>query len=127
MGRVNCGHARPTNANMKYVRRNGEWVDPDTGVPMEITNTGVCMPSIQSDIPAYFSVASGRWIDGNRARRDDLARTGCRPAEPIAKKDRYCTSKKWAERLGLEHNNAPDAGRPKHWGKDFSSKRIETT
>lgn len=110
---------------MKYVWKDGAWRDGD-GKEMEITNTGICMPTMRSDIPAYFSIVSNRWVDGASARREDLKQTGCRPAEPIPEKDRFCTSRKWAERLKLEHNNAPGAGRPKHWSKDFSSKRIDT-
>lgn len=80
------------------------------------------MPMIQSDLPGYMSVVSNKWVEGRRARRDDLARTGCRPCEP-EEGPKYCTTKKWAKRLGLEWNNDPGAGRPKHWDKDISSKR----
>ncbi len=110
---------------MKYTWKDGKWLDAD-GNEMEVTNTGVCMPQVRSDIPAYFSVVSGKMVDGARARRDDLARTGCVPKEPIAEKDRYCTNKKWAKKLGLEHNNAPGAGRPKH-RRHLPSERVETT
>lgn len=110
----------------KAIFRNGDWVDKETGEPLPNVSEGVCMPTMRSDIPGYYSVVSNKWVDGATARRDDLARTGSRPAEPIPKKDRYCTSKKWAEKLGLEYNNAPGAGRPKHWSKDWSSTRIDT-
>ena len=38
-------------------------------------------PRVFGDFPGYESPASGRWIEGRRARADDLARTGCRPYE----------------------------------------------
>jgi hypothetical protein len=36
---------------------------------------------IQPDLPGYESPIDGRWIEGRRARRDDLARSNCRPWE----------------------------------------------
>lgn len=36
---------------------------------------------VRGDTKGYLSVASGLWVDGARARRDDLKRTGCRPYE----------------------------------------------
>lgn len=36
---------------------------------------------VRGDISGYVSPASGKWIEGRRARRDDLARSGCRPWE----------------------------------------------
>lgn len=34
-----------------------------------------------SDFEGYESPASGKWISGKKARREDLARTHCRPYE----------------------------------------------
>jgi hypothetical protein len=36
---------------------------------------------IQADLPGYESPITGKWIEGRRARRDDLRRHGCRPYE----------------------------------------------
>lgn len=36
---------------------------------------------IQPDLPGYESPIDGRWIEGRRDRRNDLARSGCRPYE----------------------------------------------
>lgn len=38
-------------------------------------------PRVFSDYGGYESPASGKWIEGRRARIEDLARTGCRPYE----------------------------------------------
>lgn len=38
-------------------------------------------PRVFGDLPGYESPATGRWIDGRRARAEDLARSGCRPYE----------------------------------------------
>ena len=104
----------------KYTWHDGAWRDSE-GQPMELAGDDVCAPMVQSDTPAYFSVASGKMIDGRRARRDDLARTGCREVDP-SEGPKFCRTKKWAERLGMEWN--PDGGKPKHWAKDFSGERI---
>jgi hypothetical protein len=36
---------------------------------------------IQPDLPGYESPVTGEWIEGRRARREDLKRHGCRPWE----------------------------------------------
>ena len=36
---------------------------------------------IQPDLPGYESPIDGRWVEGRRARREDLKRSGCRPYE----------------------------------------------
>lgn len=36
---------------------------------------------IMPDLPAYVSPVTGKLVDGRRARREDLARTGSRPYE----------------------------------------------
>lgn len=38
-------------------------------------------PAVWDDLPAYESPIDGRVVDGRRQRRDDLARSGCRPYE----------------------------------------------
>ena len=79
---------------------------------------------IQSDYRAYYSHASGKMVEGRRARRDDLARTGCRPLE-TDEGPKYATTEKWGKKLGLEHN--PEGGRPKHWADWQTGKRIDDT
>jgi hypothetical protein len=37
--------------------------------------------TIQPDIPGYVSPVTGQWIEGRKARREDLRRTGSRPYE----------------------------------------------
>ena len=39
---------------------------------------------IFGDLPGYQSEATGLWVEGRRARREDLKRSGCRPWEGIA-------------------------------------------
>ena len=104
---------------MRYVWKDGAWRDPD-GNAMEVPDR-LAMPMIQSDIAGYQSMASGKWIDGRSDQREDLKRTGCRVLEPD-EGPKYCRTKKWAKRLGLEWN--PDA-RPKH-RQHLPKERIDT-
>lgn len=43
---------------------------------------------IQPDLPGYESPIDGRWVEGRRARREDLKRSGCRPYEGFAQEKR---------------------------------------
>lgn len=36
---------------------------------------------VRGDTKGYYSVVSDKWIDGARARREDLKASGCRPYE----------------------------------------------
>lgn len=38
-------------------------------------------PTIHADLPGYQSPIDGRWVEGKRARTEDLKRSGCRPWE----------------------------------------------
>ena len=68
-----------------YVFRDGRLV-PKHLVPREVgPKSDLPCPLIQRDLPAYYSVASQRWVDGRSDRREDLARTGCRPLDPSEK------------------------------------------
>lgn len=44
-------------------------------------------PTIKGPMQPYTSPIDGRWIEGERQRRDDLARSGCIPYDPEMKKD----------------------------------------
>lgn len=61
------------------------WVYRD-GVAVEITADAVLHAEpmgvlIVGDLPGYQSPVTGLWVEGRRARREDLARTQCRPWE----------------------------------------------
>lgn len=92
----------------KYVYRNGALVNKDTGEPLAIESKEICAPYITSDIPAYFSHASGKWVEGRSARREDMKRAGVRELDPSEFKPQY-RDKKRAERNKGEWN--PDANR----------------
>jgi hypothetical protein len=64
-------------------------------------------PTVQADLPGYTSPIDGRWIEGRRARAEDLKRNGCRPWEGME------AEKKEAERRANEidhtHERAVEA------------------
>lgn len=57
---------------------------------------------VRPDTPGYQSPVSGKWIDGARARRDDLARTNSRPYEGFEQE------KKHALKVRAEHEARAD-------------------
>ena len=46
------------------------------------------------DIPGYVSPVTGKWIEGKRARRDDLARSGSRPWEGMEQEQKEAQRRK---------------------------------
>jgi hypothetical protein len=60
-------------------------------------------PYIQPDIPGYESPIDGRWIEGRRARREDLKRSNSRPWEGLEQE------KKEAARFHVEREKKDDA------------------
>lgn len=65
------------------MRRRYRW-DPDTKEMVEISwdsRQESLSPTVWNDLPAYESPIDGRPVEGRRQRRNDLARTGCRPYE----------------------------------------------
>jgi hypothetical protein len=41
----------------------------------------VAAPYVHPDLPGYESPVTGLWVEGRRARREDLKRNHCRPYE----------------------------------------------
>ena len=46
-------------------------------------------PFVRGDLAGYCSPVTGRWIEGRRARRADLAVTACREVDP-SERPRAC-------------------------------------
>lgn len=56
--------------------------DPTTKELVEVAaRKANALHFIQDDLPGYESPVTGQWIEGRRARREDLKRTGSRPWE----------------------------------------------
>ena len=49
----------------------------------------LAFPYIRGDLPAYRSPVTGKLIEGRAARREDLARSGCREVDPSEYKPIY--------------------------------------
>lgn len=89
---------------MKYVYRNGQMVEKDTGLPMlnqaERAQPVQC-PRVQSDIEGYVSPVDGSWIEGRRARRYDLESNNCVDANEL-RTPKKLKNKRFVEKRGLE-------------------------
>ena len=42
----------------------------------------ISKPAVFADIPGYESPATGKWVEGRKARHEDLKSSGCVPFEP---------------------------------------------
>lgn len=68
-------------------RKTYRWID---GVLTLVAENGRYLnvpqkeaPTVFGDLPGYESPVTGKWIDGRKARREDLKRTNSRPWEGI--------------------------------------------
>lgn len=52
--------------------------------PKKLVSTGT---AVVSDYAPYYSVATGQWIDGKKARREEMARAGMRELDPSEIRD----------------------------------------
>lgn len=67
-----------------YVRRNGRFVDKQTGEPMALPEDFVvCAPHVISDIPEYRSPIDGKLITSRSHRREDLKANNCVDAREL--------------------------------------------
>lgn len=89
-----------------YVMRDGRMVDKRTGEPMNDGPWVPACPTVISDTPGYRSPIDGTWIEGRRARRYDLEKNDCVPAEPNTRKrtpGRF-RNQRFATKWGLPHD-----------------------
>lgn len=90
---------------MKYVYRNGQMVEKDTGLPMlnqEERSRPPQVPQIFGDIEGYQSPVDGSWIEGRRARRYDLEKNNCIDANDL-RTEKKLKNRKFIEKHGLQH------------------------
>lgn len=78
--------------------------DPEVGEMVEVGAHYVqpTAPTVFGDLPGYESPVSGKWIEGRKARREDLARTNCRPYEGLEQE------KKEANKVRAQHERQLD-------------------
>ena len=87
----------------RYIWKHGRFVEKRTGRPLlskAQRNAPIAMPNVRGDLPEYISPVTGKPVDGRAARREDLARTGCREVDPSEWKPKY-RNRKFAEKRGL--------------------------
>lgn len=63
------------------------YAEPQTCECGEASDKRICAPMVVTDLPGYQSPVDGRWVEGKRARREDLARNNCVPYEPSMKQE----------------------------------------
>lgn len=81
-------------------RRSWVW-DPQLKMLVEITPGAIPeqrAPTVLGDLPGYVSPASGLWVEGRKARREDMKRTNSRPWEGLqAEKQEAARHKAYAD------------------------------
>lgn len=78
------------------------WIQLD-GKLVEVTDSsGPSAPTVVPDLPGYISPVTGLWVEGRKQRREDLARSGCRPWEGMGQE------KKEAARIRAEADKQID-------------------
>lgn len=102
------------------MRRRYRYIDGVlTEVPWSSRNSPVA-PFVWNDLPAYESPIDGAVVDGRRQRRNDLARSGCRPYEGREQEV------KQANRIKAEHERQLDqlAEKMAHKAWDLAPERV---
>lgn len=61
-------------------------------------NRQLSAPHVVVDLPGYQSPIDDRWVEGRAARREDLARSGCRPYE-AGEREAYLRNRKRADEI----------------------------
>lgn len=74
----------------------------------------ICPTHVAPDLPGYESPATGRWIEGRAARRDDLARSGCRPYEGFDQESKEAARRQRAIEAKVDRKLEADARRAFH-------------
>lgn len=91
----------------KFVMRDGRLVDKDTGLPMlnqEEKARDLQTPMTYGDLPGYRSPIDGSWIEGRRARKYDLDKSGCIDANDLPRKTTgKLRNAKFAAKHGMTH------------------------
>lgn len=98
----------------RWSRERGELVEISVQQPRSEA------PVIWDDLAGYESPVSGLWIEGRKARRDDLARHQCRPWEGMEQE------RKEADKVQAERSRQTDqlAERMAHRAWDMAPERI---
>jgi hypothetical protein len=77
--------------------------DPATKEMVEVSaRRSAALHFIQPDLPGYESPITGQWIEGRKARREDLRRHNCRPWEGLDQEKREAAKVQAERERGLD-------------------------
>lgn len=78
--------------------------DPVTLEFYEVTDTArrALAPVVWDDLPGYTSPVTGLWVEGRKARREDLRRHNCRPYEGREQETKEAAKVRAANERGLD-------------------------
>jgi hypothetical protein len=62
----------------------------------------ISAPRVFADYPGYISPATGKWVEGRRARMEDMRASGCRPYEVGEMQDAIRKSKEAEKELDAQ-------------------------
>lgn len=79
-----------------YAKKYGE---------VEAKVSSLPMPYIRGDLPTYISPVTGKPIEGRAARREDLARSGCREVDPSEGPKEGYTNYEFCQQRRLPYRN----------------------
>lgn len=86
---------------------------------------GLPMPYVRGDIPTYISPITNKPVEGRRARREDLARSGCREVDPSECRPTY-KNYEFCQKRGLPYLDTdvppPMTKDEKAWAKEKRDK-----
>lgn len=82
-----------------YVPRDEFYARKHNQLAAESKRSDLAFPYVRGDLKPYVSPVTGKVIEGRAARREDLARSGCRevdPSEykPVYKNYAFCQAKR---------------------------------
>mgnify|MGYP001615457193 CR=1 FL=1 len=84
------------------------------------------MPYVRGDLPTYISPVTGKPIEGRAARREDLARSGCREVDPSEKPKGGYTNYEFCQKRRLPFRNGdippPMTRDEREWAKEKRAK-----
>lgn len=72
-----------------YFRRIADCLDTPECCGTKTEKVILSAPAGHVDLPGYQSPITGEWIEGRAARRNDLAKHGCRPWEGMEQEQKY--------------------------------------
>lgn len=72
-----------------YYRRVADCMDTPECCGEKTQKVILSAPAGFADLPGYESPITGEWIEGRAARRNDLAKHGCRPWEGMEQEQKY--------------------------------------